>query len=221
MEWPRVSVLIPTFRRPEICRRTVELLQENLVYRGEIVYHIGDDDPSAGTEQALQELSNIFYHLGPGTGLGANLNALIYGTKDKILLQLDDDHHLVKALDLSRHVKVLMEDKRVGMIRLMNVGGHKYHAHLEQRYWRILWESPSHYITSNRPHLKHTRFHRVYGLYPVGLRLGRTEVHFGNQCNQIGRSRDPDRTPGVFVPLDVLTESSWKHVGESWQRKGF
>jgi glycosyltransferase involved in cell wall biosynthesis len=151
---------------------------------------------------------------GPNRGLGANLNRLIASTPDDYLFQLDDDHLLLGRLELNRHVIKLRDDQTAGWIRLMGIGYHDYIARLEENYWRIYWQSPEKYIPSNRPHLKHRRFHDHFGLYPEDVSLAETEDGFCDQC----KARKGG--PAVLVPLDVLTESGWDHVGESWQLKG-
>jgi hypothetical protein len=160
-------------------------------------------------------------------GLGANLNMLLgkaCAFKTDLVIQMDDDHILLKELDITPHVRKLLEDETAGAIRLMHVAGHKYRANLDGSYWRIDWESPEVYIASNRPHLKHvSRFHGIYGYYPEGLRLGLTEESFCHTCIDLHRQRTERgmTSPDVLIPLDVQTESGWDHIGHSWQMEGF
>jgi len=163
------------------------------------------------------------YH-DPRKGLGANLNWLLQNCGTDYVIQMDDDHILLKELDITPHVRKLMEDETAGVVRLMHVAGHRYRANLEGSYWRIDWESPEVYIASNRPHLKHvSRFHGVYGYYPEGLKLGLTEESFCHTCIDLHRQRAERgmTSPDVLIPLDVQTESGWDHIGHSWQMEGF
>ena len=163
----------------------------------------------------------------PRLGLGANLNMLLQTAQAQGIeyaIQMDDDHILVKPLDIARHVAYLEKDKLAGWIRLMQVGSHKFIATLEDYYWRVSWLSDELYITSNRPMLKAiSRFHSMYGYYAEGLKLGLTEESFCHQCKDIALARKYTDLPtvDVLVPLDTLTESSWEHIGDSWQLKGF
>ena len=210
MSHPSVSVLIPTYNRPWILRETISLLQKNLKYSGQITYYIGiDGDLSIGKMFAGH--SDIVSIPGPNNGLGANINRLINSTKDDYLFQMDDDHHLLDELDLDPHIRQLEFDSNAGWIRLMGVAYHDYIAKLKGDYWYIYWESPELYITSNRPHLKHRRFHDYYGLYPEGVKLGESEVGFCEQCKTKAGSIK------VLVPVN---EIKWNHVGDSWQLKG-
>lgn len=141
---------------------------------------------------------------------------------------MDDDHWLVKELDITPHVKKLMEDETAGAIRLMGIGGHRYTATLDGLYWRIDWNSAEVYIASNRPHLKSiSRFHGAYGLYPEGKKLGLTEEMFCHICIDVAKTTLERRWPtvDVLIPLDVATESGWQHNEHhgavSWQARGF
>lgn len=179
----------------------------------------------------LPKFEVLYLWNGEQYGLGKNLNSLLKVAIDQgidLVITQDDDHWLVKELDITPHVKKLMEDDTAGAIRLMGVGGHKYTATLDGLYWRIDWNSGEVYICSNRPHLKSiSRFHGAYGGYHEGFKLGLTEEKFCHTC--IDRAKENLKaglpTVDVLVPLDVLTESSWQHNEHhgaiSWQARGF
>lgn len=211
--WPVISVLIPTYDRPWILRKVLEGLKKNLVYSGSIKYYIGFDGDKSIAKMFSGD-GDLIAIPGSNRGLGANLNRLIQNATSDYLLQLDDDHLLIKSLKLDSHIRKLRYDETAGWIRLMGIAYHDYVATLEEQYWRIWWKSPEVYITSNRPHLKHKRFHEHFGLYPEDVSLGETETQFCRQCKILGQG------PNVLVPLDMLTESAWQHIGESWQLKG-
>jgi glycosyltransferase involved in cell wall biosynthesis len=212
-KWPTISVIIPTYNRPFVLRRVIDGLKKNLMYKGNIHYYIGVDGKIKHGKMFSGD-GDITIIPGPNNGLGANLNRLIKNA-GKYLLQLDDDHLLRQRLDLTPHVRKLKRDESAGWIRLMGVGYHDYIAALEENYWRVWWQSPELYIPSNRPHLKHRRFHKHFGLYPKSVLLGETEEIFCQRC------KEKKGGPDVLIPLDVMTESSWSHIGESWQIKGY
>lgn len=231
-DWPGVSVLIPTYNRLMIVADTVALLAQMIEYPGQVTYWLGVDNDE---ETPRHVAAFIMKHCGVNVNaldgprrtnpkargyLGANLNMLLKASRrDNLLLQMDDDHHIQRRLDLRPHVEVLMNDQYAGWIRLMGVGFHRYCGCLDGRYWRVDWDSPEVYIPSNRPHLKHRRFHDFFGGYPEGLKLGETEESFCHMCHD--KARDHKAVaPQVLVPLDVLTESSWDHVGHSFQQQG-
>lgn len=213
INWPDVTVIIPTYNRVWILKRVIQGLKKNLRYSGRINYLVGADG-DADIGKMFSGQYDIGTIPGPNDGLGANLNHLIESTPDDYLFQLDDDHLLLKPIDLNPHVVKLRDDETAGWIRLMGIGFHDYIASLEENYWRIWWQSPELYIPSNRPHLKHRRFHDHFGMYPEGVKLGETEEGFCQQC------KDKKTGPAVLVPLDVPTESGWDHIGDSWQLEG-
>jgi hypothetical protein len=227
-DWPRISVLIPTYNRTQIVANTVTAMHQLLVYPGQITYWLGVDNDS----ESAAEVSGLVINQsgakvnaingprrlshGKKHSLGANLNLLLTAShEDMIIMQMDDDHLLLRKLDLREHVEKLIQDPSCGWIRLMGVGFHRYCGCLDGRYWRIAWNSPEVYIPSNRPHIKHRRFHTHYGNYPMGLKLGETEEAFCHQCKDIALRND--NGPSVMVPIDVPTESTWDHIGTSFQ----
>jgi hypothetical protein len=214
--WPTLGVLIPTYRRHEIVAQTVALLRENLCYSGEIEILVSEDGPDL--PPVWQDGVRVI--AGPGRGLGANLNALLSASVHcEVLLQSDDDNHLSGPLDLDPHVRTLLQEPLAGWIRLQYVADHHFRATLKGSYWWVDWDSPELYITSNKAHLKHRRFHDTFGMYPEDLNLAETENGFCWQCKDMAAL--PGVWPQVLVPLDVATESLWQHVGPSWQSKGF
>ncbi len=234
--WPDVMVGIPAYNRPDTVRTTVEKLIINLTYEGNVKIVVSEDGDISKTKEALAGVignnSVGFYGIdacvnelvvveGPGRGLGANLNRLLRyaqaGQPDEFIMNMDDDHWLEKPLDITPHVKHLMRDENAGWIRFYGIGHHEYVADLIGRYWYVRWDSPTLYIPSFRPHLKHIRFHDHFGDYPEGRSLGATEEGFCHQCKDIAKTKGG---PKVLVPL--MYDLDWSHgVGtESWQGKG-
>jgi hypothetical protein len=229
--WPGVSVLIPTYNRLQIVADTVAQLHQLIQYPGPITYWLGVDNDKESAAQVrtfIHKQTGVQVNAVDGPRrrnprsrgyLGANLNMLLQASRnDNLLLQMDDDHKLLRCLDLRSHVEKLMADETSGWVRLMGVGFHNYCGCLEGRYWKVDWACSELYIPSNRPHLKHRRFHNFFGLYPEGMKLGETEESFCHQCKD--KARGASNCPHVLVPLDVLTESSWDHIGQSFQLMG-
>lgn len=226
--WPGISVVLPTYNRLQIVTDTVAALHQLLIYPGDISYWLGVDNDNETARQvrdhilsttgiAVNTLDGPRRKRGKGS-LGANLNLLLKTCTDNIIMQMDDDHLLLRSIDLKPHVEKLVTDESCGWIRLMGVGFHRYCGCLDGRYWRIAWDSPELYIPSNRPHLKHRRFHLYFGMYPEGLKLGETEERFCHICKD--KALSTKGGPAVLVPLDVPTESSWDHIGRSFQLQG-
>lgn len=224
-----IAVLIPTYKRPETCMRTIYLLSNYMKYSlGEVAFYIGDDSCDGKTKEVFTRLFGsemlsrikIFEH-DKSLGLGANINFLINNTSEPYIMQMDDDHQLKAIINMDEHVQYLEDNETCGWIRLYGVGFHKYIARLDGHYWRISWHSPEVYITSMRPHIKKREWHDVFGMYPEGFRLGETEEKFCHLCKDIGKSLGgDDGNMDVAIPLKLDTETSWDHVGQSWQLKG-
>ena len=104
-------------------------------------------------------------------------------------------------------------------VRYDGLAGHRLLLELRERdteigkihFLRLRHDSPSLNVYSNRPHLKHKRFHQFYGLYPEGLKLGETETHFAH------RVKDKLRDGPWIVALSSGVENSFRHIGVSRQ----
>lgn len=232
-----ITVIIPTYNRPEIVFHTVLNLRLELGYAGPVRIYIsadGEGDFEAisklfrdGTLPLSPETQTLWE--GPRRGLGANLNFLMSKVETDIVLQMDDDHHLVRHLDISQFVKDLRNpDKCVDWIRLM-VGEekdveslstyYKFRAVTYGRYWMLDPNGRELYLTSNRPHLKRLDFHWKVGWYPENAKLGETETLFCHQYIDYMRQNGSGR-PSVAIPMELPPFGTWAHVGESWQKHG-
>ncbi len=226
-----ITIIIPTYNRPDILRATLTRLDKNLVFGGEIRILIGDD----GDKRLFVDRKNrvnITVLPGPRRGLGANLNMLLNHVETNIVMQMDDDHWLTDTLDISDYARDLLNSKlNAGWVRLfMGERQDVYHFDTYYKlqgatfgpYWFVDADSPELYISSNRPHIKHINFHRDhYGFYPEDRTLGKTEEAW---CHQYKKLRKAEKywhvKPWVVVPLFGLSMRQWQHVGDSWQDEG-
>jgi glycosyltransferase involved in cell wall biosynthesis len=222
-DWPTLAINIVTYQRIDTLRETLRRLHTHLWYEGEKRYFVADDGSDDGTQaMLLEEWPDAVLVQSNRSGLGANTNAGLrasLGVADYVL-QLQDDMHLLVTLDMHPHIERLRDDPTCGFIRLWGVGGHRYKGNLEGNYWRIHWDSDDLYIPSDRPHVKHRRFHEHFGVYPEGLATGHTEEAWCHQCKN--RAGLDGKQLDVFVPQNQLTESTWEHVhwGDRWRDKG-
>lgn len=225
MDYPPVSIIIPTYNRAEIVRKCILGLRMNLYYQGDINYYIGIDG-NDNTFEVLNDLEldyqmELHMHTKSSGSLGANINRLIKASKDNYFLQMDDDHILQKSLDLSSHIEAMENNEQIGYIRLWGIAGHRYAATLKANYWHVSWQSRELYIPSFRPHLKSRKFHEVYGMIPEGKTLGETENSWCGQCKEVGLDRLHKWGAELSVCVPVhLEDNLFDHIGESWQSKG-
>lgn len=220
--WPDVAVLIPTYNRSKIVKRTIELLRKNLRYSGKVTVTVGVDGTDA-TPDALSGL-DVTMLTPPSGSLGANLNRLIHAAPSDYLLALDDDHWLCNPLRLDEHVARLRDDPTSGWVHLLvdAVGdeandGYKFVARLEGKHWRLEYNSPDEWPCSFRAHLSHKRFHNAAGPFPEGIPSGQCEWVFNQHAKQLGIA---GKLPSVLVPLCAYGFAYWAHTGDSWNRKG-
>jgi glycosyltransferase involved in cell wall biosynthesis len=223
MDWPPLSIVVVTYNRRDTLLGTLQRLRDHLSYTGPTHLIVADDGSDDGTQAAVaKQFPHAIIVQSHRSGLGANTNAGLRAALalSPLVLQLQDDMHLLTTLDLHPHVSLLLADETAGFVRLWGVGGHRYTANLEGNYWRVWWNSDELYIPSDRPHLKHRRFHEHYGMYPEGLPTSATEEAWCHQCK--GRAGLEGRRLDVFVPQNALTETTWDHMewGNRWRDKG-
>ena len=223
--FPLVSIVIVTYQRAEILRRTIGGLLRHLSYVGPLEYVIADDGSTDETHGMINDL------IGSGlegrlivsnrVGMGANTNAGLRAAFERtdIVLQLQDDMLLLQTLALTPHVQRLQSHASDGFIRLWGIGGHRYTATLDEDYWRISWQSDELYIPSDRPHLKTRRFVESTGWYPEGLPTAQTEDAY---CHQAKNAARTGVVPAVLVPHAYDTERNFEHLGwhTRWRDQG-
>jgi glycosyltransferase involved in cell wall biosynthesis len=233
----KVTVIIPTYNRPEILKDTINRIAFNLVYDGVVDICIGNDGdrlPHISDIHTRDSVVNVYVLDGPKRGLGANLNMLIKATDSELILQMDDDHYLERPLNINQYAEQLLKNQipHIDWIRLFlgteedlnnDDPFYKFRAYLWERYWVLNpWEGPELYLPSNRPHIKNKNFHRKIGMYQEGLKLGETETEFCSRYLDYMQDDTVDDEDQTFVAIPVAAPSfdTWKHVGDSWQKQG-
>lgn len=234
----QLTVLVPSFNRLDILEETLRRLSLYLSFAGDWSVLVSDDGDETERCADLVEAMGAKYIPGPRKGLGANLNNLLLNApKESFLLQMDDDHWLNKEVDLTPHAEWMNAEPNCGWLRLM-FGGYagkpidpKTYYHFKGdswgRYWKINWHSPEAYLTSNRPHLKKLDFHKYFGFYQEGVKLGETEYEFCMRCKDIAMHTNSPYN--VYIPMYPPPEEAWLHASElgigkselSWQVQGY
>lgn len=218
IDLPPIAVVVVTYQRAALLRQTLAALTANLIYSGDLRYIVADDGSTDETHEIATSYGDLV--VTPRGGLGANTNAGLRVALDHtdLVFQLQDDMRLLKPLDLTPHAQWLLSHSQDGYIRLWGVGGHRYRAELDERYWRVDWHSDELYIASDRPHLKHRRFHEAVGFYPEGLLTAVTEEVWCHQAKDTGRRG----APAVLVPHALDVEQNFEHIGyhSRWRDQG-
>jgi glycosyltransferase involved in cell wall biosynthesis len=223
MDWPLVTILIVTYDRPDEIRRTLAALVNHLHYSGELRWHIADDGTPGSYLDDLRRdfpVLNLARSVTQRGGWGVNVNTALRAATTDLVFLCEDDYVAQRAADLDRGVIVLAAQPGIGLVRYDGIGGHVgmnlwlCEARQEERtvnYLEIDRRHSAHLnVYSNRPHLKHRRFHDAVGYYAEGLSLGFTEESFAH------RVKDADPGCGVAILGDGI-EYSFDHIGKSRQ----
>lgn len=226
---PQVDVLVITWNRFEVLAKTWAALKERLHYpnlRWVIADDHSPDEVVAAIRDQLQP--DILFRTRKRSGWGMNVNNALKRLTSNFVFQVEDDYVLRRThIDLMPGVDILDRYPEFGMIRYGGIGGHDLTCRLRElaampfalfdvapsRYqiWEILKEqSRMLYVYSHAPHLKHRRFHEVYGYYAVGYKLGFTEEGFAHQF------RDVKDGPSIICFPDFVT-CYFDHIGKSRQ----
>jgi len=192
-----VVIVLVTFRRPNVAMTTIRGLKDNLEYPADkIGWHIADDG------SGIDYINKLANEIGPnyqisvsdaargGVGKSMNLGIEAALLRSDLWLHMEDDWNLVQKLDISSSVRLLVENDKVGMVRLnylsTDVVG-KVEGMSDELWW-VLNRKCYHYTFSGGPSLRHRRFYEAYGAYEEGLGPGETE---DNYCWKFNMSSGP------------------------------
>ena len=224
MDLPNVAILVVTYDRPREIRMTIDALREHLRYPPDrLRWHLADDASPGGY---VGDLKRDYADLGFSVtvtdrkGWGVNVNrAMEYCWKvhgDYVFL-CEDDYVALRPLDLERGVALMESVPTVGLVRYDGLSAHSLNLLLREAdtplgrfdFFLIEKSSPHLNIYSNRPHLKHRRFHDSYGPYAEGQRLGETEASFAHRVR--------DAVGPAVAALSDGVERAFDHIGRSRQ----
>ncbi len=201
MQWPEVTMLIITFKRPDETRAVIRALEKH-VYYPNLKWIICDDSSGKEYQNALRvDYPHIkIVSTKENSGWGANVNNGLHHVTSPYVFAIENDYLLTQHLDLRIGVALMQTNDAIGRIRYDGIVGHPLLGHLSESdihqympeyrqglalpgklsYWLIDRASPTLWIYSNRPSLSHIRFWKFYGNYPEGLRLGATEESYAH-----------------------------------------
>lgn len=223
--WPDVAIQIITYDRPREIRRVIDGLRKYLHYEGKVVWCLCDDgSPEGYVARILADYPDLSWVVSrtERKGWGGNANAglkSLAAARFDYIFSLEDDYVPLGALEISRGVALMESLPGIGLVRYDGLEGHALDLELREcntvqfgmlSYMRILKSSPFLFVYSNRPHLKHKKFHEFYGLYPEGVSLGATEEYFAHAVK--GRADGP-----WLAILEDGVNRRFDHIGHSWQ----
>ncbi len=207
-----ITVILQTWERTDNAIATIAAAKRYLHYGGPLRWYVADDGSRA------EHWFKVMNALDEGTefhsvrrGYGANSNAAWDAAKSDLTLWLEDDWELRAPLDLTPHAYALMDDDRLGMIRLGYIdparleplclfGGRPYHTMSRE------WPDNAFYAFTGHPSLRHRRYREAYGDYPTGHTPGDTELYYAYQY-RIGEG------PLIVWPEEYPPEGYFAHIG--------
>lgn len=210
LEWPRISVLVTSYRRPALVARTLERLRSTCDYPN-LEFVLSDDgSPEDDYREMLSCEFDRVVRSDRNRGLGANMNQGIRACTGSYILNLQDDWDFLGPRDLMRQaVEVLEAAPELHLVRFTTSGGS--FAGAERR--RVLDQevlvatsrtTESLYLYSDNPHLKRATFHQTFGFFDE-VAGGRSERLF---CERFRERRD------ASVVWLAAAPEAFRHTGE-------
>lgn len=226
MPWPSVAVMLITWNRPREIRRTLTALQEHLRYSGKLHWHIADDGTGGTYVQDIEaDFPDVaFTHtITKRGGWGVNANTamrFLWKEGHHFIFLCEDDYLALRPIELNRGVALMQGVRSVSLVRYDGIAAHGQKGlDLQLRMTRrpqkipylLILKSSAHVnVYSNRPHLKHKRFHDYHGMYPNRTALAQTETAYAKQVK-----RKPGGQNIAVLPDYLFTP--FRHFGKSWQ----
>jgi hypothetical protein len=206
-----ITVILQTFKRTDCALRTIAAARELLHYGGELVWYVADDGSPMEHVFTVMNAADTFGGHTMRRGYGANSNAAWDAAPSDLTFWLEDDWELRAPLDLTPHAYALMDDDRLGMIRLgyidpsrlepvQDFAGRRYHTMSRE------WPDNAFYAFTGHPSLRHRRYRDAYGDYPTGHTPGDTELHYAYQY-RIGSG------PLIVWPEGYPSDGLFAHIG--------
>ena len=243
-ELPRATILVCTYNRLKLLEETLERLSSFIYYPPELLtWIICDDSSPDGYAEKVAALP-IVVELGAKVvstdkngGWAKNVNNGLAQVTDDYVYFTEDDYFATAPIRLDAMVALMETKPDIGLVRVRGIAGTHIVAHLFEAdikdyipdwqdgvgligkiaYFQLDSGSPTPYVYSNGPHVKHRRFHEHYGVYPEGLLLGETEEAYAHTVkDKMHASPDGAGAPAVVIlPQDVYMY--FDHVGDSYQ----
>jgi glycosyltransferase involved in cell wall biosynthesis len=215
VEYPVVTVLIITFRRFQLAKKTIESIKLNLQYPN-LRFHLADDGSGGGHVEKLAEVIGPDYPITVTNtnrgGLSRNTNAGIAAClqHSPYYLQLQDDFVLTHPMDLKPSVELLAVRNDIGMVRLGRLNPYMSGTIFEavNKYWWLLKRKSDTYVYTENPHLCHRRFPQTYGPMREDLKMGIAEL---DMCSRFNNGDGPE----IVWPAWLSTTDMFQHIGDS------
>lgn len=211
-----IVIVFQTFKRTSYALRTIAAARELLRYDGDLIWYVADDgSPVAHAQAVIEELRGVLtlaHSERRGYGGNANIAWNNASLASPLAFFLEDDFVLSQPLDLTPHAYALMDDERLGMVRLGYIDPERLEppqTFAGRRYHTLprAWPDTSFYAFTGHPSLRHARYRQAYGDYPEGLTPGDTELAYAYQY-RVGDG------PLIVWPEGYPAAGYFAHIGE-------
>lgn len=217
---PKVSIVLVTYKRTEEAVRTVRTTIENLHYPSDLLgWYVADDgSPKSHMDAVMRELKkgrqkligshnqkfSENFHCGKGWNLGMG----IAHQQSDFVLWLEDDWILEQPFDLTPYVRLLMENKQVGIcsFRILSVGNEVETVGFNGIHY-LQYMRTRQYAYSGNPYLRHARYTKHYGWFSENQNPGNVELDYD------ARYRADENGPWIWRPVGVDPWGVWHHIG--------
>ncbi len=209
MKYPLLNIVTTTYfpdnaqgrRRADFAQKCIRSWNKYLHYDGPITIHIADDGSPINT--ILRNEPNIVRSYGDRKGVGASLNRGLQTSfvVSPLVVYIMDDWMLEEKIHLSPWVRLLLEDKDIGIVRLGPPHPGLTGEVINYPHGWALKLDRHHFAYGLRPAIYHKRFFDAYGWFNEGESAVETERKFNiNFCESEG----PCIIHAIFSP--------WKHM---------
>ena len=224
--WPPVTVLIVTYKRPDIIRRVIQRYELYLQYPGKLMWRLADDGSPPGYVEELQKefaRLNLQATVTKRGGFGANLNnglKAAFAESDYVFLT-EDDWATLDYINVTKGVWLLESIPEIGLVRYDEIGiNTRFDAavlkhpdlHLKDAWARyLIFDKGSRYIyPGGHPNLVHKRYYDGYGFYKEGGEIASVERHFS-------RVLATKPGPEIVVLSEYVGVPKFRHVAKTWK----
>jgi glycosyltransferase involved in cell wall biosynthesis len=243
-EFPLVTILITTYKRPLELEQTIDALHQFIVYPADKLTYLIVDDCSELENyphfiRQIPRFSDLHIEIistSRNSGIGASMNLGFENVRSPYVFYTQDDLMPTQPLDLRKSVALMEVQPNIGIIRYRALGSDQLYIYRQHEMDLSEWlpiqlagdtalpgkcvylildkDSHSLYVYSDNPHLRRMTWFEQYGYHPVGLKLGAQEESYAHHVKDVMR-RNPDAL--WIVTLPEWVNSHYAHIGHSWK----
>lgn len=213
---PAIWILLTTYKRTDLARRTIRGVLDNLIYpKPKVGFFVADD--GSGDDHLFQVCAEIgpdYYvqiYNGKRRGVGHNMNvglAWIW-QYSPLAFVLEDDWQLTRPLEIEPYVHLLINHAEIGMVRMgyLSAGLQGDIVSEEGKLWLKFRPNGYQYIYAGHASLRHKRLHDSVGMFSEGLAPGVNELDFCSKYNAQAHA------PAIVWCMDYPHIGPFAHIG--------